>query len=93
MTRWMLSLAVCLGIGAATTLSAQQPTNHAVAQVTTQAQAGPRVQPAPQSYQFSLPTTHGNAYAAADVNDKHTITITTLGLIGLGVLAVLLLAL
>ena len=93
MTRWMLSLALCLGVGAATSLAAQQPAKHAAAQVTTQAQAGPRVQPVAPSYEFSLPNTHSNAYAAADVNDKHTITITTLGLIGLGVLAVLLLAL
>jgi hypothetical protein len=85
----LVVLAGTVGLG---TIQAQQPAAAGAAQVTTQ--AGPRMAAPLRRYEAQVPQPANKpAYlASADLNDTHTLTFTTLGLILAAIIAILLLA-
>ena len=100
MSRWIAAhqrivvtaLALVAGVVGVGTVQAQQPQAATTPVVT--AQAGPRMAAPLPRYDAQLPRPgHQPAYlASADLNDSHTITFTTLGLILAAIIAILLLA-
>ena len=100
MSRWLAAhgrivvtaLVLLAGMVGLETLEAQQPA--AVNGPTVAAQAGPRMAAPLPRYEAQVPRpTNQPAYlASADLNDSHTITFTTLGLILAAIIAILLLA-
>ena len=97
MSRWLAAhrivvtaLVLLAGVVGAGTVQAQQP--QSPASVT--AQSGPRRAAALPRYEAQVPRpAHQPAYlASADLNDSHTITFTTLGLVLAAIIAILLLA-